>query len=538
MSTLRILLQIVISNFYDEIRRDKFFLTSLAILAIIVAAVPPPDASHTIINLGNYRPLYNSAWIGTVVAVLTSMIIALTGFYLLRGRIEKDKYLGISELYATTKLGKATYIFGKFLSNVAVLSLIVLLTALASIILQLNFGEEPYIHLWSILSPFLMITLPVVLIVSSLSIFFEISRGLNGTVGNILYFVLWIGFLYSSVQPLEQTTHLFLGTQNDVFGITPTLSELSSSIKEKHNDYTGMIYFGISIKDLNKIITAVEWEGVEWKHSTYSARIGLVGVSLLLMSLSGLLFFRFDPAYERRKKFRNSLRDRSYIRNEETNIIFPVVQKIITPILSVQRWMKFEQMLYSEMKKLVKETTWWWFVVSAVLLVVCVVAPFEIMREWLLPAAWVWPLFIWSRLGMRLSEHYRHKNKNQDAQRDAMLMQVLWTVGVLVALVTGAGAAIRFVLAGEWSSLAAWIISATFIPSLAFVLSIWTNSNYAFEGIYTLLWLVGCTSKQPLLDFLGTLQDSVVVQNPFLYLIWTIALITFAAVGKQRLIEH
>ncbi|MBI3195428.1 MAG: hypothetical protein HYZ34_13335, partial [Ignavibacteriae bacterium] len=186
----------------------------------------------------------------------------------------------------------------------------------------------------------------------------------------------------------------------------------------------------------------------------------------------------------------------------------------------------------------VKDTAWWWFLVSAVLFVVCIVAPFDIMREWLLPAAWVWPLFIWSRLGMRLSEHFRQSNKNQDAQRDAMLMQVLWSVGVLIALVAGGGAALRFIIAGEWATLAAWIISAAFIPSLAFVLSIWTNSNYAFEGIYTLLWIVGCTSKQPLLDFMGTLHDSIVIQNPFLYFIGTVALITFAAVGKQRLIER
>jgi len=538
MNSFQIVFQIVKANFFDEIRRDKFFLTSLAVLAILVAAVPPPDASHTIVNLGNYRPLYNSAWIGTLIAVLTSIIIALTGFFLLRGRIEKDRYLGMDELFATTKFGRAIYLTGKFLSNVAVLSMLVLFTVLTSIILQLNFGEDSYINIWSLLSPFLLFTFPIVLLVSALSIFFEVSKGLSGLFGNILYFFVWVAFLFSSIQPVEKSSKIFANTQYDVFGISSTLTGVSSSIKEKHNDYSGLIHFGVTVKNLNEITEPVDWNGLSWNISTSTLLFGIAGVSILLMSLSGFFFFRFDPAYERRKKVRNVLKDRSYVREEETNVIFPAVQKIITPILSVQRWMKFEQMLYTELKKLVKDTAWWWFVVSAVLLVVCVVSPFEIMRAWLLPAAWIWPLFIWSRLGMRLSEHYRHSNKNQDAQRDAMLMQVLWTVGVLVALVTGAGAAIRFMIAGEWSTLAAWIISAAFIPSLAFVLSIWTNSNYAFEGIYTLLWIVGCTSKQPLLDFMGTLQNSIVVQNPFLYFIWTIALITFAAVGKQRLTEH
>ncbi|MBI3195892.1 MAG: hypothetical protein HYZ34_15695, partial [Ignavibacteriae bacterium] len=349
MNTLPIIFQIVKANFFDEIRRDKFFLTSLAVLAIIVAAVPPPDASHTIVNLSNYRPLYNSAWIGTLVAVLTSIIIALTGFFLLRGRIEKDRYLGIDELFATTNVGRVAYLLGKFLSNIAVLLLIVLFTVLTSIILQLKFGEEPYIHLWSILSPFFMITLPIVLVVSALSIFFEISRGLNGLFGNILYFVIWVSFLFSSVQPIEKSNRILLGSENDIFGISATLTSVSSLIKEQHDNYTGLIYFGISIKDMNEITEAVEWHGVSWSLESFAPRIGIAGVSFLLMSLSGLLFFRFDPAYERRKKVRNALRDRSYIRKEETNVIFPVIQKIITPILSVQRWRKFEQMLYSEL---------------------------------------------------------------------------------------------------------------------------------------------------------------------------------------------
>ncbi|TAK58035.1 MAG: hypothetical protein EPO24_09030 [Bacteroidetes bacterium] len=360
---------------------------------------------------------------------------------------------------------------------------------------------------------------------------------MTGYFGGAVFLTIWASVLLLSIYPSKNSGSFIANPDKDVLGMSTTLTSIVTEIKEQHRDYREQVYFGLTVKNRNIIEEPVRWEGIEWTMNGMFPRILWMGGSFIFMIASGLIFFRFDPAREPRKKADALVRAQTSYRVQEINIIFPVVQKYITPMFSLQRWYRFKTMFIVEMKKMVKDTAWWWFLGMAILIVVCAVSPFDIMREWLLPTAWIWPLFVWSKLGMRVSGHFRNRRSNPDAQYDSLFMQVLWVMGVLVTMAAGSGAAARFILAGDWPTLFAWIICAGFIPSLSFVLSIWTASSYVFEGTYVLLWLVGSVSKQPLLDFMGTLQDSIAVQNPFLYFIWTIALITFAAVGKQRLLE-
>jgi hypothetical protein len=51
--------------------------------------VPPVTAGYKIMLLGNYRGLYNSTWIGTMVA-MCAPLFALIGFYLVNYSVKRD----------------------------------------------------------------------------------------------------------------------------------------------------------------------------------------------------------------------------------------------------------------------------------------------------------------------------------------------------------------------------------------------------------------------------------------------------------------
>jgi hypothetical protein len=104
---------------------------------------------------------------------------------------------------------------------------------------------------------------------------------------------------------------------------------------------------------------------------------------------------------------------------------------------------------------------------------------------------------------------------------------------VIVAVLTGGGSALRLVLAGDGSGLAAWAVGALFIPTLALALGVWSGSSKLFEVIYTLLWYVGPANQVPPLDYMGATG----VTSPLIFLTATLLLAAFALAGRQRQIR-
>ena len=84
------------------------------------------------------------------------------------------------------------YMLGKWLSNFAVLSVMVLLVVVAAGVLQLVRGEDMKIEVWPLVAPSLIIAVPTMGLVAALAVLFETIRSLRGGFGNIVYFFLGI----------------------------------------------------------------------------------------------------------------------------------------------------------------------------------------------------------------------------------------------------------------------------------------------------------------------------------------------------------
>jgi len=110
----------------------------------------------------------------------------------------------------------------------------------------------------------------------------------------------------------------------------------------------------------------------------------------------------------------------------------------------------------------------------------------------------------------------------------------LWVSGVLIGVVTGSGLALRFVLAGELLSLAAWVAGALFIPSLALALGVWTESPRAFEALYTALWYVGPANRLAPLDYSSAWTAASAHLTAPAYGILAAILLAAAVLGRHR----
>jgi uncharacterized protein (TIGR03382 family) len=149
-------------------------------------------------------------------------------------------------------------------------------------------------------------------------------------------------------------------------------------------------------------------------------------------------------------------------------------------------------------------------------------------------AAWLWPLLLWSKMGVRESLHRTgpfvfscpHPLRRQFA--------ALWVSGVLIAAAMGSGLAVRSLFAGDWRLLAAWAAGVLFVPSLALALGVWTESTRAFEALYTAWWYVGPASRFAPLDYSGAWEYAAVPSTASAYGILAAVLLATAILGRRR----
>ncbi len=175
-----------------------------------------------------------------------------------------------------------------------------------------------------------------------------------------------------------------------------------------------------------------------------------------------------------------------------------------------------------------------WFAIALGLLAAMLASPLDIVKAYLLPAASLWPVLIWSGMGTRERRHHTEAIVLSVAHPLRLQLPAIWLAGVVVALVTTGGAAIRLALGGEWEHVLAWGVGVLFVPSLALALGVWSGSGKLFEVVYIILWYVGSVNRMPLFDYMGTTNEAVSFGMPLYYSAITVLLVGLSLIGRRR----
>ncbi len=549
MNVLNVLYHLALADFYERARQYRFLLTLAAVILMGVLVnngsfffcLQPGDFSRLA-----FRGEYNSAWVGTMIVLVTNTFLGLFGFYLVSDCIARDIRTGVGQIIATTPVRRATYLVGKWISNFAVLAVLELILAGAAAVMVL-LRQEAALELGALLMPFLAAALPYMALIAALSVVFETVPGLRGALGNAIYFFLWLGVIVASM--LIPIDFPFLKDPMG-FGIfRPSL--YAAALAAYPND----TIFGMSVMgDPGRQFRIFPWPGPEWVAglATQQWLWAVLGLGLIL--LSAAWFARFDPARERHSRARegHSRAREGHSRAREGQLAArskpgeasggaepaaasPAGPRIrvpnfalpsLSPLISKLAVNPFLGILFAELRLLLNGRRWWWWLVIAGLnLAILGNLPAE-LKPFLLPFAWLWPLPIWSEMGNRERKNNTSQMVFSSARPVLRQLPAAWLAGVFATALFSIANAVALLSNGDLLALAGWLGAIIFIPTLALALGVISSGNRVFEVVYLIWWYVGPFQRTAGFDFTAG--------TPQIYLLAAAGLLLLAAYWRGR----
>lgn len=519
MKTVRVLYHMARADFFERARRTSFLFS--VVLGIFLGY--SVNAGQVGFVMGGYRGIYNSAWVGTTMALIVNGVLSLAGFYIVKNTIQRDTESGVGQIMAATPLTRLQYVLGKWLSNLVVLLALVLVLALAAVVLQLAHREVPEFDLWALLVPMIVLTLPMMALTAAGAVLFETIRWLRGGLGNIVYFFVW-SFGLAIIQVVRGHSHL-----SEPMGIGLVFDSMAAALKAVHPGYNGAdINLGAGGGD-RRLLPTFLWDGADWTTAAVLGQLLWVGVALLIVALAARCFGRFDPSREGTRR----------VRTEPSPVAPAMVVEVPAapaPVLTARALSpatlgraRFVAVCLAELRLLLKGQRWWWFAVAGGLIVAGLFNSVQVARQYILPLAWIWPALIWSQLGNRETTH-RTSQIVFSAPR-AVWRQLLaaWLAGVMLAAFTGSGVLVTLVRFGDTLGLAAWNTGALFVPALALCFGVLSGGAKLFEIVFLLMWYVGPLNRVRSLDFTGSTGQS----QPLVFLGWTVGLVVAALLARR-----
>lgn len=516
MKTLRTLFHIARADFLERARGYAFLVT----LCLVIFLGYSVNIGQVSLALDQYRGVYNSAWVGSMMSLVITVFLSLFGFYVIKNSIERDQRTGVGQIMATTPLTRPLYVLGKWLSNFAVLSALVGVLCLGAVLMQLIQREVPQIDLWALLAPMLFISLPMMAFTAALAVLFEAISWLRGGLGNVLYFFLWIFGLTASLEWLSQHWPEF-----DPLGIYVFMPSMTTAVKAIYPGYVS----GFSLEAGPEVATQTFfWPGLAWTPTLIATRLLWALIALIIVLISALFFTRFDPARER-MRVRKPI---SAPQKVEQHAAIAAAQQPPVQLTSLRgsAGFTFGRRLQAELRLMLKGQPWWWYLVAVGLIIAPLTMPVTDAHNVLL-AAWAWPVLIWSGMGCREARHQTGQIVFSTARPITRQLPVTWLAGLVVSLLMAGGVATRLIIIGDLPALIALLAGSVFIPSLALALGVWTGGSKAFEIVYILLWYIGPMHFTPGLDFMGLSEKSA---TPQLFLLLALGLAAAALLGRRK----
>lgn len=534
--TLRVLYHIARADFLERVRRYSFLVT----LAFTLYAGYEANRGNIVINVGNYRGIYNSAWLGLLLSMTATTLITMVGFYVIKNTVERDRQTGVGQILAATPLTRVSYLAGKALSNFAVLALIMAVLMCAAFAMQLWRTEAAGVDVWKLVSPFLLLTAPALAFLAALAVLFECVPGLRGGFGNVFYFFFWTALFAAGME-------LHIGIL-DMLGVSIIERDVVERAKGVLPDYKGGFSFQIGPHGGQQFSTFV-WDGFHWATMDLVLRTGVLFLAVLIIFLAAVFFDRFDPSRGLLHRLSRGVRGTMLHREEPAELVGEAASPSdtqataalpatihLTPLMMRPQAGRFAGIFTAELRLMLKGRSRWWYLVALGLFIASFSVQAGEPRGKVLAFAWLWPVLIWSAMGTREARYATGPLIFSSARALERQLPAVWLAGTVLAALTGAGAGMRALFAGDMPHLLAWAAGAMFIPALALALGVWSGTSKLFEGLYTALWYAGPAQPTPGLDYMGA-APHVDVRTTVFYFVATGALLSAAAVGRRRQIR-
>ena len=547
MSEVRAIAAIARADFLERVRRYSFLLTLLFSVFLGYSAA----TGRIMIQLGGRRGVYTSAWVGALVALVTTCWVSLVGFYIVKGAIDRDRQTGVGQVLAATPLSKPTYALGKFVSNFAVLASMVLVLAVAAVVMQIFLREDPRLDLFALLSPFVIVALPAMLLTAAVAVLFETLPVLRGGTGNVVWFFVW-AFLGVSLPAITGIEWL------DPLGNMTMASSMKQGAWAHIPGYQGGFAFTIADKPV-QVVQSFRWEGVPWTASQILLRLAWCGVAFALVLLAAAVFDRFDSARLFGRAGRKAVQpagggafaNGAALENGAAVVNIAsapggvsarfgsakIAPARLSALAAGGRSSAFARLFVAELKLAVKGLRWWWYAVAAGLLIAQATAPLATARQQLLGTSWLWLVLVWSSMGARETRFGTRGLLFSSARILPRQILACWLAGFVLAVLFGSAAGLRILATQGASALLPWIAGAALLPSMALALGVWSGTSKPFEGILTAMWYVGPMNHVSGIDYTGSSNGAATTHYAVEYLVAAVVLLIAASAIRSRQIR-
>lgn len=513
--------------------RSRSFLVVLAVIAYFgyLVNVGQIELAYQVELAGKSASIHGtntSEFVGLKAGLAGAAVLLIGGFYMMNTTLERDRINNIDRLVASTTVSDLTYLFGKWLSNVALSVAVVITLAVATVINHLVHGVGPTEPL-TLVGPLFVFALPLGVLVGAVALFFETVDWLNATGGNLGYLVL-IGAVLASLSAegkLPEAVSLSMKAI-DLMGKFAVYELTVDALHTKVPAYSnGPPSFGTLNAD-----QTFSYTGHGWPLWIFVQRVWLLVPTAVILLGAVVPFDRLGStdSSERPGLISRAISRLPKIRGtaeptETDSEPQPLDSLSLTPVTDRDAG-SFWRLVVAEMRLAVRGRQWWWyagvalfvfFPISGLLPLGIPTLPIRIARKLLLPLTFVWPMFVWSDMGVRTVRN-RVTDLIFSSRYSVAQLFAEWLSGIVVGLGVCSGLIALFVSAGEMGALLGVVSGVVFVPSFAIAMGMWSRSSWLFEITYLLLWYAGPLNGGEPIDFVGSTPESVQMGAPLVFL--------------------
>lgn len=269
-----------------RLRRLSTLVTLLAVVAISWLVVSDPAGGRTLIAAAGARVRYTSSALALGSAAQATLLFALAGFYLLRGRAGEDLRSGLGGVIGASQAGNRLCVLGRWCGGVLYLSALigaVMATVLVCHAVRGDGPIEPLVYLQT----YLLVLGPMVLFTASCAILFDSWAPLLGKRGDLLYFFLWTAQMSMLPVATEGMGSAPFAIPGDFSGISAIITVLSTQVDFRH------IAIGFGDFDPARApITLATWM---WSGQVAASRCFTALLACLPLLPAVRLFHRYSP---------------------------------------------------------------------------------------------------------------------------------------------------------------------------------------------------------------------------------------------------
>lgn len=541
------LARLAAGDFAERSRTYAFVVTLLVMVWATNVFIPPLDSNYTTVSIHGHRGVYNSHWLGAQLAVLLNSFFGLIGFYLVKSAVDRDRKTGVGQLLAAAPLSRAGYMLSKWLSNFLVLASMLAVVAVCTALLQVVRGEDTAVNPLALLAPLVLLTLPLFALVAAIAVLFEALPLLRGGLGNIAYFFLWaFGGLMTSIEgrgPLEP--------RNDVMGIgviTPSMVRAAQRAFPAENITGEQMNVGLNIgRRGDAPLVLYPFDGIEWTPEIVLGRVAWFAVAIAIAAVAAACFDRFGGESA-------SAGARAGLGGMARRVWFgagakgdapgaPTAAAAAAPpmfdprrLAAVPPAWRFDlfALVRAELLVAFKGYPRIWFLGAIGLAIASLAAPLEGVKQGVAPMLAIWPMLLWSALGIREARHGTSDLLFSSPRPLSRQLPATWLSGVAVGLLTGGAYGLRLLLSGDPLGAATWLAGIAFVPALALACGVLTGNARLFEGLYMAFWYVAALNHVPEMDYTGAMAAKTGPVVAAMFAALTAALLAVAWAARKR----